>query len=200
MFGLTDEQIARYKDRKVILVDEKDNVLGETDLISAHRDGGKKHRAFSLILYRKSEVGIEVLLQRRALVKPVFSGYWANTCCYNMAPGEEMFARARSRVNEELGVYLGDQPLSELYRFSYEAEGENGWWENEVDHVIIGEIRKQDTVISQGKLQFNPDEVMDYRWVEWGEMKEWMEKEPVLFAPWWRMIVEEGRVEKYLSE
>jgi len=113
-------------------------------------------------------------------------------------PGE-MMARARSRVREELGIDLGDQPLSELYRFSYEAEGEDGWWENEVDHVLVGELELRDT---NNELRINPnlDEVMDYKWVEWGEMKEWIAREPEIFAPWWKMIVEHWRVEKYLSE
>lgn len=195
---LTDEQITRYKDRKVILVDDQGKTLGESDLISAHRDGGKKHGAFSLWLFRptshkasRGKEKFEILLQRRALVKPIFPGFWANTCCYNMAPGEEMMARAKSRVNEELGVDLDACPLNELYSFSYEAEDQGGWCENEFDHVVVGQW--------DGEVTPNPYEVMDYKWVEWGEMKQWMRREPEMFAPWFRLIVEDGRVERYLA-
>lgn len=189
---LTDEQMNRYKGRKVILVDEEDNVLGESDIISAHRDGGRKHRAFSLILFRKTDGRVEVLLQRRALVKPIFPGVWANACCYNLAPGEEISERARSRVGEELGVNLGATELVELYMFSYEAEGESGWFENEVDHVLVGHW--------DGEVTANPVEAMDYMWIEWGEIKQWIERERGIFAPWFLEVVRDGRVEKYLSE
>jgi len=191
---LTKKQIVRYRDRKVVLVDEENCVVGEGDLIEAHREGGKKHRAFSLVLYRKIESRVEVLLQRRAAVKPIFSGLWANTCCYNLAPGEEIVGRAKSRVKEELGIDLEGSSLSELYRFSYEAEGEGGWWENEVDHIIVGEIYGEIVITP------NPDEVMDYKWIEWEKMKEWMMRKPGVFAPWWKMMVADGRVERHLSE
>lgn len=194
---LTEDQQKRYLERKVIVVSDDDQALGTTDLISAHRNGGIRHRAFSLILYRptlhkasRGKEKFEVLLQRRALVKPIFSGLWANTCCYNLAPGEDILMRARSRVWEELGITLGDGPLGMLYKFSYEAEDNNGWWENEVDHVVVGEW--------DGEVVPNPDEVMGYKWVEWGEMKEWMKREPEIFAPWWELIVVDGRVDEYM--
>jgi len=182
----------KYKNRKVVLVDLDDREIGVAPLIEAHRDGGLKHRAFSLILINKVGNKVKILLQRRALSKPVFPGYWANTCCYNLAPGEEYLERARSRVKEEMGIDLGDGPLSILYKFSYEAEGLNGWCENEVDTVIIGEW--------MGKVVPNLDEVVDYKWLEWEEMKVDMQNNPDIYSPWWKMIVNEGRVEKYIGE
>ncbi len=196
---LTEEQLTRYRDRKVVVVNDNDQELGEVELIEAHRDGGIKHRAFSLVLFRRVNEKVEVLLQRRALVKPIFAGIWANTCCYNMAPGEEILARARSRVKEELGVALGNTELKELYQFSYEAEGENGWWENETDHVVVGEC-PQSVYADVAGIKPNPEEVADYKWMEWEEMKEEMKIDPKIYAPWWKMIVKDGRVEKYLGE
>lgn len=181
----------KYLNRKVVLVDLDDKEIGVAPLIEAHRDGGQKHRAFSLILFRRVGEKVEVLLQKRALSKPVFSGIWANTCCYNLAPGEEYLERAKSRVSEEMGIDLGDQPLSILYKFSYEAEGKDGWCENEVDTLIVGEF--------DGEIDPNPAEVTDYMWVEWKELVADMKDNPEIYAPWWKMIVADGRLEKYLG-
>jgi isopentenyl-diphosphate delta-isomerase len=119
-----------------VLVDKNDNELGIGGLVEAHRDKGLKHRAFSLQLYRKVDNKFELLLQQRAESKPVFPYFWANTCCYNMAPGEKYLERAVSRVKEEVGLEVGVETLRELYR------------------GMVREI-----------LRLNLEEAMDMRWV-----------------------------------
>ena len=189
----TLEELDRaYHDRKVVLVDDDDNEVGVAGLVEAHRDPGKKHRAFSLQLYRKVGGKVELLLQKRAEAKPVFPYYWANTCCYNMAPGEEYLARAASRVKEEMGVNLAAGQLRALYRFSYYAPDIEGWCENELDTVIVG---RYDGAV-------NPDsaEAAEYRWKEWGELKAEITKNPEVYAPWFRMIVMNARFARALGE
>lgn len=185
-----EELLAQYRHRQVVVVDEQDNELGVAGLVEAHQDPGIKHRAFSLWLYRQGEKGVEVLLQKRAEEKPVFPHYWANTCCYNMAPGEKYLERAKSRVREELGVELGETKLEKLYQFSYYAPDKNGWCENELDQIMVGEW--------DGEVVPNPDEVEDYRWIEWDELKRDMVNNPHEYAPWFQEIMEDGRVERYL--
>lgn len=197
--------LMKYKNRKVVLVDEQDNELGVASLVEAHRGLGQKHRAFSLILHRRKNGKLEVLLQRRAEAKPVFAHKWANTCCYNMAPGEEYLARATSRVKEELGIDLpagrqglGDAVLKKLYQFSYYAPDPEkpGWCENELDQIIVGEMG--DNSASPVQIKPNPEEVEDYRWVEWEQLKSELEEKPEEFGPWWKEIVSDGRLEQYL--
>lgn len=181
-----------YVSRKVVIVDESDNENGTESLINAHRDPGIKHRAFSLVLYRKREGKTEILLQQRAEEKPVFPLYWTNTCCYNMAPGEELLSRAAERAKEEMGVEVGADNLKKLYKFSYYTPDVEGWCENEVDNVIVGEYESEVTI--------NPAEAADYKWIEWNELKDDMQENPDIYAPWWKIIVEDGRLENYLSE
>ena len=182
-----------YHARKVVLVDGNDNELGIGGLVEAHREKGLKHRAFSLQLFRptssSTSLGVvksyELLLQQRAESKPAFPKYWANTCCYNMAPGEKYLQRAVSRVKEEVGVDVAEETLRELYKFSYEAEDIEGWCENEMDNVIVGEW--------EGEFKINTDEAMDAKWVEWGELNNDIKDNPDKYAPWFKMIVADPR-------
>ncbi|MFZ2199757.1 MAG: isopentenyl-diphosphate Delta-isomerase [Microgenomates group bacterium] len=180
-----EELDKKYHDRKVVLVDEDDIELGIGGLIEAHRDPGLKHRAFSLQLYRKVNGKTELLLQQRAEAKPVFPFYWANTCCYNLAPGDEYVSSATRRAREEMGVEVEIETLQELYKFSYDAPDIEGWCENELDNVIVGEW--------SGELKLNPNEAMDSKWVEWGELNKDVELNPDKYAPWFTMIVSDPR-------
>ncbi len=181
-----------YHERKVVLVDVNDHELGIGSLVEAHREKGLKHRAFSLQLYRKVDDKYELLLQQRAESKPVFPFFWANTCCYNMAPGEKYLERAVSRVKEEVGVEVEVENLRELYKFSYEAADIEGWCENELDNVIVGEW---DPPVARqaGEFKINPEEAMDAKWVEWGELNNDIKEGPEKYAPWFKMIVSDSR-------
>jgi len=175
----------KYHNRQVVVVDENDEEIKVAGLVEAHRDPGLQHRAFSLQLYRRVGGKAELLLQQRAVEKPVFPFYWANTCCYNMAPGEEYLSRAVSRVYEEMGVAVEEKILRELYKFTYYAPDIEGWCENELDTIIVGEW--------DGDLKLNPDEAMDAKWIEWGELNTDIAENPDKYAPWFKMIVSDPR-------
>jgi len=173
--------------RRVVLVDEQDQELGTADIYEAHQGKGLKHRALSVILYRKVNGKIEVLLQKRAMGKPVFPGLWSNSCCTNMRPGDTYLERAVSRLKEEMGIEIEQKDLRKIYTFSYEAEDfvNQGWCENELDTVMVGEW--------DGKVTINTEEAVDARWVEWSELKEDVIKNREKYAPWFVMIVNDSR-------
>jgi len=180
-----DELDLKYHARKVVIVDEVDAEMGTTSLIEAHRDPGIQHRAFSLQLYRVKGDKKELLLQQRAENKPVFPLYWANTCCYNLASGEQYVPRAVSRVLEEMGIEVVEESLKILYKFAYYAPDIEGWCENELDTVIVGEW--------DGEVVLNRDEVRDYKWMTLEEIDREIEQKPDEYAPWFRMIVDDPR-------
>lgn len=181
----------KYKNRKVVVVDESDTEIGEEFLIQAHRGDGVLHRAFSLVVYRKNGKGPELLLQKRSRRKPIFPGYWSNTCCYNMAPYEEYESRVVSRVREEMGMDIGEAQIEELYGFVYHAKDKDGWCEREYDKVFIAEW--------SGSVEPNPDEAEDYRWVGWSDLLDEIEEKPEEFAPWTKMIMDDNRIEEIFS-
>lgn len=183
---LTVNQIdQKYHSRQVVLVDDDDRELGTAGLVEAHRGVGLRHRAFSLQLYRQKGTQFELLLQRRSMKKPAFPGYWANTCCYNMVKGEEYYSSVVRRAAEELGVRIHPEVLKTLFTFSYYAPDLEGWCENELDTVIVAEW--------DGAYTPNPEEVMDVRWMEWGELNKDLVLHPDLYAPWFATIVGDAR-------
>lgn len=181
-----------YAGRVVVLVDQEDKELGTADIFEAHQGNGLKHRALSVILYRKKGDKVELLLQKRAQAKPVFKSLWSNTCCTNMRPGDTYIERAVSRLVEEMGIVIKPEQLKTLFSFSYEAPDEAlpGWCENEVDTVIVGEWR--------GEVQPNPHEAEDYKWMDAHKLVADIQKNPGLYAPWYRMILADERFWKAL--
>lgn len=173
--------------RQVVLVDQDDKELGTTDIYEAHRGVGKKHRALSVILYRKRGGRTELLLQRRSQDKPVFKRMWSNTSCTNMRPGDTYLERAVSRLDEEMGIKIAKDALRIVYRFSYDAPDtmQPGWCENELDTVIVGEW--------DGEVFINQEEADDYKWIEWNELKKDIEKNSGIYAPWYIMIINDPR-------
>ena len=183
-----------FMSRKVVLVNEKDQELGTADIYVAHQNGGLKHRALSVILYRHLNGKLELLHQKRASAKPVFKDLWSNTCCTNMRPGDTYLPRAVSRLDEEMGIKVTEEHLRILYSFSYEAEDttQPGWGENELDTVIAGEW--------DGEVHANPDEASAYKWIEWENLKQDIKKYPSTYSPWHKMIVRDQRFVEAIYE
>lgn len=163
---------------QVILVDEFDNPLGYAEKLEAHR-AGLCHRAFSVFLYRNSHT-IEVLIQQRAKEKYHSPNLWTNTCCSHPRPGEDTLTAAERRLFEELGVKL---PLQTIGSFHYIAHFDNGLTENEVDHVIIGELTDQ-------KIAPNPAEIQATRWISLPDLQHALTANPLEFTPWLKHVLE----------
>jgi isopentenyl-diphosphate delta-isomerase len=65
----------------LILVDEKDNLVGKTTKLNGHlKETNNKypHRAFSVFLFNHEN---KMLLQKRSNKKVTFPNLWSNTCC-----------------------------------------------------------------------------------------------------------------------
>lgn len=182
-----------YQTRQVVLVDENDIELGVENILVAHQGEGKKHRALSVILYRRVNGKTELLMQKRSHAKPVFKGLWSNTCCTNLRPGDTYLERAISRLVEEMGIVVKKEDLKLLYRFSYDAvDATNpGWSENEVDTVIVGEW--------SGEMKLNPEEAEDAKWMSYEEMKADMEVNPEIYSPWHKLIINDPRFVEHLA-
>lgn len=157
---------------QVILVDEFDRPQGTAEKIEAHRKA-LCHRAFSVFLYRNTHT-IEVLIQQRAKEKYHSPNLWTNTCCSHPRPEEDTVAAAERRLFEELGVKL---PLKAIDKFHYIAHFDNGLTENEVDHVVIGELVNE-------KIEANPSEVQDVRWISIADLQRELALYPEKFTPW----------------
>jgi isopentenyl-diphosphate delta-isomerase len=163
------------KEEQVILVNEKDELIGLSEKLRVHRSG-ELHRAVSVFIFNNKG---ELLLQKRAFSKYHGAGLWTNTCCTHPREGETNLECAHRRLNEELGF---DTELEERFSFIYKSEVENDLIENEFDHVFFG--------VYDGKVNLNHEEVEDCTFVSLGNVSKDANQHPDRFSIWFRIILE----------
>jgi len=164
----------QIKEQVVILVDEHDNPIGESEKLLAHQQG-LLHRAFSVFIFRQYEGQQQLLLQRRALHKYHCGGLWTNTCCSHPYPDEDTLVAAKRRLFEEMSLTT---PLKAVGAFKYRAEFDNGLCEHEFDHVFVGMAANDVMVI------VDPEEVMTYRWMSVDAVQADYQAHPQQYTPW----------------
>ncbi len=159
-------------DELVVLVDARDNELGTAPKLQAHIEG-RLHRAVSVFVYDRAG---KMLLQRRAAAKYHSSGLWSNACCTHPRPGENPHRAATRRLTEEMGIRAD---LQHVFAFIYHAKLDDALVEHELDHVFIA-IGDFDPVP-------DPEEVMDWKWIEPETLERELEEAPDRFTAWFRL-------------
>lgn len=153
----------------VVLVNERDDVLGTMGKLEAH-EKGLLHRAFSAFVFDSEG---RLLLQRRAAGKYHSAGLWTNTCCSHPRPGEALEAAAARRLREEMGLIC---PLEFSFSFIYKASFENGLHEHELDHVFFGQ--------HDAPPDPDPAEVQEWRYASIAELTDELARTPARFTAW----------------
>lgn len=160
---------------EVILVDEQDRELGALEKMEAHQKA-LLHRAISVFITNTKG---EWLLQQRTFDKYHSKGLWTNTCCSHPMPGELSVDAAHRRLIEEMGLKAG---LQEIFSFTYIQELENGLTEHEYDHVFVG--------VTDDIPEPHPDEVMDFKYISYSDLKKDIVQNPQNYTVWFRLIYE----------
>ncbi|OGZ08524.1 MAG: isopentenyl-diphosphate delta-isomerase [Candidatus Lloydbacteria bacterium RIFCSPHIGHO2_02_FULL_54_17] len=169
-------------EEQIILVSEKDEPTGSMEKLEAH-EKGLLHRAFSIFV--RNSAG-KFLLQERAKTKYHSGGLWTNTCCGHPQVGEETFAAAHRRLNEEMGF---DCPLEESFVFHYTAVLDKGLTENEIDHVFVGNY--------DGEVRANPKEADGFAWVSREEIEKDISSHPEKYTVWFKVAMEKAKAGGY---
>ena len=164
-----------FDDELLILVDPADNVTGYESKANAHRGNGLLHRAFSIFLFDPEG---RVLVHQRSANKPLWPGYWTNSCCSHPRKGEDYTTAVNRRLLEELGV---SAELAYLYQFKYTADFKGRGSENELCAVYAGVLKDAQS------LNPNPTEIADCRWVTPSELNAWLLDRPDQFTPWFKL-------------
>lgn len=163
------------KEEHVVLVNERDEVLGTMPKMEAH-EKGVLHRAFSVFILNKMG---EIMLQQRAGDKYHSPLLWTNTCCSHQREGESNIEAGKRRLMEEMGF---STELKELFSFIYKAPFDNGLTEHELDHVMIGYYENSPVV--------NEEEVADWTWSKPEDIKQDMMVNPQRYTAWFKIIFE----------
>ncbi|KAK9159690.1 hypothetical protein Syun_006031 [Stephania yunnanensis] len=184
-----------------ILVDENDKVVGHDSKYNCHlmekiEAENLLHRAFSVFLFNSK---YELLLQQRSATKVTFPLVWTNTCCSHPLYRESELIEdnylgvrnaAQRKLLDELGIKAEDVPVDEftpLGRILYKAPSDGKWGEHELDYLLF--------IIRDVKVEPNPDEVADVKYVNREQLKELLRKanageEDLKLSPWFRLVVE----------
>ena len=146
---------------RVQLVTADGRPAGVADRGAAHQAPGLLHVAVSVVVHDGAG---RALVQQRSHHKRLFTLAWANSCCTHAEPGElapeQVMARARRRLNEELGI---DADLAVAGRFIYRAvDPASGLVEHELDTVLVGRAERE--------VAPDPREVAAIRWLPWEDL------------------------------
>ncbi|MFD1720543.1 isopentenyl-diphosphate Delta-isomerase [Amnibacterium endophyticum] len=165
-------------DEQVVLVDEDGEPIGTAPKATVHDADTPLHLAFSCHVVDGAG---RLLVTRRALSKRTWPGVWTNSFCGHPAPGESMESAIARRALDELGVVLVDvAPL--LPDFRYRATDASGVVENEVCPVFSA--RTDDDVLP------DPDEVVEFRWIDRADLEAATAAAPWAFSPWLNLQLE----------
>lgn len=159
----------------ILLVDQDDKEIGYGEKAEVHKKG-IFHRAFSIFIFNSRG---ELLLQKREKNKYHSPGLWTNTCCSHQRMGEELNEATHRRLKEEMGF---DSDLEEIFKFSYNIAFNEDLHENEYDHVFIGRYN--------GKVDINPKEVEEFKWVELGALKKDVKEFPNKYTYWFKLSID----------
>lgn len=165
----------------VVLVNEQGDAIGTMEKLEAH-EKGLLHLAFSVLLYRETDLGKEFLLQKRAECKYHSKNKWSNTCCSHPRVNENVEAAGTRRLNEEIGItgVLPEQFVN-LGWFIYQAELENGLSEHEQDYILIANTPDVSFIL-------NPEEVSDIQWWSEAEIEKSLNENPEIFSVWFPTV------------
>jgi isopentenyl-diphosphate delta-isomerase len=170
-----------FSDEPLILVNEKDEVLGYKDKVSCHLGDGILHRAFSIFIFNGKG---QVLMQKRSAEKPLWPLFWSNSCCSHPRKGESYQIATQRRLKEELGFTTD---LKFLFKFQYQARFGQVGSENELCAVYVGRY--------DGPVQVNSREIAEWEWMEVEALEKEMQEHPERFTPWFKMEWERMRRE-----
>jgi isopentenyl-diphosphate delta-isomerase len=159
----------------LILVDDNDNELGTDTRENCHSGKGKRHRAYTALLFHDGRM----LLQQRSKTKLLWPGAWDVSFTSHVYPGETYQQAAARRARQELDARVGE--LADVHSFVYFApQGDNA--ENEFCRVLVGDF--------DGKIKPNPEEMMSVRWARLAEVKADVAARPDSYTPWFRLTFE----------
>lgn len=173
MADADNRRVVSFDSERLILVDPDDREIGFASKAEAHAGQGILHRAFSLFVFNAAG---EVLLQQRAPGKPLWPGYWANSCCSHPRGGETMDAATQRRLHEELGFTC---PLEFVFKFQYHAEFGAAGSESELCWVYVGQ--------SDAPVRVNDTEIAAWRHVAPTTLDEEIARHPEHFTPWLKL-------------
>lgn len=165
----------------IVFVNKDGTPTGEIGpKLESHTANTRLHLAFSCYVFNQDG---KVLVTRRADTKKVWPGVWTNSVCGHPGPDEPFKTAILRRLHDELGM-TADNIQVKLPKYTYKTppyirpiqqpftEDEFGQRERSSDRSI-GIIEHEFCPVffadTNKEPSPNPDEVAEYKWMEWDE-------------------------------
>ncbi len=158
----------------VEVVDTNGRVIRIDEKLKVHQEGSL-HSAFSIFVFNAKS---ELLIQRRNKDKYHCGDKWSNTCCSHPFPGESVLEAGKRRLSEEMGLQCD---LRDVFNTIYRVNCDNGLVEHEYNTVLIGH--------SNDTPQINPQEVVEFKWVDVFLLCQDIVSAPEEYTPWFRVLL-----------
>lgn len=182
------EQMSAMREERLLLVNERDEVVGDINKLDAHINPGILHRAFSVVFVGPEG---ELLLQRRAPSKLTFPSLISNTCCshplYTIMGDDDGVAGVKQaacrRLLHELGLVLQPSELIYVGTLHYSGHSDSTVWidretmrasnrpfpnaaphslfETEMDYILLHFVSDRNSI---SLSSWNPSEVSELFW------------------------------------
>ena len=150
------------------IVDENGMPTGEiVPREIAHREG-IRHRTAHVWVVRKTDVGYDILLQKRSMEKESFPGLYETSSAGHSPAGEEPLPSALRELSEELGIAAEPEELIHVGTFRIQCEKEfHGrlFRDNEVTQVFV-----YAKPVEIERLTLQASEVDEVRWFDLEEI------------------------------
>ncbi|MCP4650135.1 MAG: isopentenyl-diphosphate Delta-isomerase [PVC group bacterium] len=163
-----------FLDEKLILVDDKDNIIGYETKEKSHKGNGILHRAFSIFIFDEKK---QLLLQKRSAEKLLWPLFWSNSVCSHPREGESCEEAVQRRLQEELG--LKATLLKFLFKFKYQAQFKDMGSENELCSVYLGKTEQS--------VKANPSEIAEWKYVNIEKLSRDVRENSSTYTPWFKI-------------
>lgn len=133
-----------------------------------HKDGDL-HGGSHIWVIRKTDMGIEILLQKRSKDKDSFPGCFDISSAGHVAKGEDFLSTAVREIKEELNLTVKEENLTFL--FSQYVEGRHVFHNETFFNREINYVYLLNLDVSLDDLKFQEEEIEGLKWMDARELK-----------------------------
>ncbi len=149
------------------IVDEKGNPTGETVERSVAHEFGIRHRTSHVWIVRKVNEKVQILLQKRSLIKDSFPGCFDISSAGHIPAGDGFTGSAVRELKEELGYDASEDELIYCGQRSFHFESVfhgKKFCDNQVSNIYVLWLNWE-----ADRFTLQKEEVSEVRWFDFDE-------------------------------
>jgi isopentenyl-diphosphate delta-isomerase len=173
---LIKKPIFQNSNKSLILVDEKDNIIGHSKSEIVHNQI-KLHRAVSVLIFNSKN---EILLQKINSIKPNIGGLWAGTCKTHQYKDEKSIDAAKRKLKINMKI---NTKLKKISKLKYKLQTNGKIIEHEINQIYVGQYNLNPEI--------NTKEIEDYKWININKLKKDINENSKKYIWWLKIVINE---------